>query len=82
MANVVNADDLKALREEIEALRRENQEMKKRVVPLQFEITDRNQVAIVFGNYRCRLYKTQWIKILDNHQEVRKFIAENDDKLD
>lgn len=78
----MSPEEIKALREEIDALRKENAEIKKRIVPLQFKITERNQVGIVFGTYVCRLYKSQWLKILDNHGDVRKFIAENDDKLD
>lgn len=78
--SVINADEFKAMREEIERLRKENAEMKKRV-GLEIHVTERGQVGIVFGTYTCRLYKNQWLKIFDNAEQVKKFIAENDEDL-
>ena len=74
-------EQIASIQEEVLRLRKENAEMK-RLSSLQFEITERGQVAIVFGNYRCRLYKTQWIKILNQHEEVRKFIAAHENELE
>lgn len=78
-----SADQIAALREEIAALRKENQEMKKRThIPLKLEVTERNQVAITFNKYQVRLYKNQWLKILDQQQELRDFVEVNEHLLD
>lgn len=73
--------DLKALREELEKLRKENTEMKKRV-GLTFKITDRNRVGVVFGTYTCSLFKNQWLKVLEHQKDLKEFIEENDENLD
>lgn len=82
-SNKFSAEQIAALRQEIAELRKENQEMKKRThIPLKLEVTERNQVAVIFNKYHCRLYKTQWLKILDQHQELREFIEDNAALLD
>lgn len=75
-------EEIQAMRDEIEKLRKENSEMKRRGAPLEFKITERNQVGIVFGTYVCRLYKNQWLKILEFQDDLRNFISENDEYLD
>ncbi len=72
---------LDEMRREIERLKKENAEMKKRSPGLEYEITDRGQLGIKFGTYICRLYKNQWIKILDHQDEVKKFISDNNEEL-
>ena len=79
-AATISMDEFKALREEIERLRKENTEMKKRT-GLEIQVTERGQVGIVFGNYTCRLFKTQWLKIFENVEQVKKFIVDNNDEL-
>jgi len=73
-------EEEKALKEELELLRKENAEFKKHD-KLKLQITERKQVGIVFGTYVSKLFKSQWLKILDNEQEVRNFIAENQQML-
>lgn len=76
------AEQIAALREEIAALRKENQEIKQRThIPLKLEVTERSQVAIIFNKYQVRLYKNQWLKIVDQHKELREFIEVNDHLL-
>jgi hypothetical protein len=77
----ISADEFKAMKVEIERLRKENAEMKKSTC-LNIQVTERGQVGIVFGTYTCRLYKNQWIKVFDNMEQVKKFITDNDEKLD
>lgn len=73
-------EEEKILREQLEALRKENEEFKKNDT-LKFHITERKQVGIVFGTYVSKLFKSQWLKILENEQEVRNFIKENQKML-
>jgi hypothetical protein len=77
----ISVDEFKAMKEEIERLRKENAEMKKST-GLNILVTERKQVGIVFGTYTCRMYKSQWIKVFDNMEQVKKFITDNDEKLD
>ncbi len=72
---------LAEMKAEIERLKKENADMKKRSPGLEFEISDRGQLGIKFGTYVCRLYKNQWMKILDSQAEVKKFIADNNGEL-
>lgn len=74
-------DDMAALCEELERLRKENADMKKRV-GLTFKISDRNRVGIVFGTYTCSLFKNQWLKILEHQKDLKQFIEENNEELD
>ncbi len=76
----ISADEFKAMKEEIERLRKENTEMKKSK-GLDLQVTERGQVGIVFGTYTCRLYKSQWVKVFDNMEQVKKFITDNDEEL-
>ncbi len=71
---------LAEMKAEIERLKKENAEMKKRS-GLEFEISEKGQLGIKFGTYVCRLYKNQWMKILDSQAEVKKFIADNNGEL-
>ena len=74
--------DIQALRDEIARLKLENSKLQeKSIPPLKMEITDRQQVAIVFGKYNCRLYKSQWLRILENQEQLKSFIKENDEQL-
>jgi hypothetical protein len=79
--STISADEFKAMKAEIERLRKENAEMKKST-GLNLQVTERGQVGIVFGTYTCRMYKSQWIKVFDNMEQVKKFITDNDEKLD
>jgi hypothetical protein len=76
----ISVDEFKAMKAEIERLRKENAEMKK-PKSLDLQVTERGQVGIVFGTYTCRLYKSQWIKVFDNMEQVKKFITDNDEEL-
>lgn len=72
---------LAEMKAEIERLKKENSEMKKRAPGLEFEISERGQLGIKFGTYVARLYKSQWMKILDSQAELKKFIADNNGDL-
>ena len=79
MHNVM--EDIKALRAELERLKKENSEMKKRT-GLILKVTDRNRLGVVFGTYTCSLFKNQWLKILEHQDDLKAFIKENDESLD
>jgi hypothetical protein len=81
MSTVIDMKDVKAIKEELERLRKENAEMKKRAPGLEMTVSDRGQLEIKFGTYACRLYKNQWSKILDHQEEVKKFITDNNKDL-
>jgi hypothetical protein len=74
------ADEIMAMKAEIDRLRKENAELKKSK-GLDIQVTERGQVGIVFGTYTCRMYKSQWIKVFDNMELVKKFITDNDEDL-
>ena len=76
-----NESPLVFMKAEIERLKKENAEMKKRSPGLEFEISEKGQLGIKFGTYVARLYKSQWMKIIDSHAEVKKFIVENNGDL-
>ncbi len=80
MSAVITPEQYHAMKEEIEKLKAENAEMKKRA-KLKIQICDRDRVAIVFGTYECRLFKSQWLKIFENSDDIRKFIKENEEEL-
>ena len=80
MSTFITQEQYQAMKEEIEKLRAENTEMKKRA-KLKIQICDRDRVAVVFGTYECRLFKSQWLKIFENTDDVRKFIKDHEDEL-
>jgi hypothetical protein len=75
------ASELAALRAEIERLRKENTEIKRHVVPITFQVTELKQVGVTFGKYQCRLFKNQWMRLLEAQEDLKAFIAENDEEL-
>jgi hypothetical protein len=76
----ISAEEYKALKEEIKKLKAENAEMKK-FSKLKIQICDRDRVAVVFGTYECRLFKSQWLKIFEHSDDVAKFIIDHDEEL-
>lgn len=76
----ISQEEYRAMKAEIEKLKEENAEMKKHI-KLKIQICDRDRVAIVFGTYECRLFKSQWLKIFENTDDVRQFIWDHEDEL-
>jgi hypothetical protein len=73
-------EDLKA---ELERLRNENAALKKGAATgISMKVSEKGAVSIYgMGRFPVTLYKEQWLKLLDMNQEIRAFIAANDDRL-
>lgn len=75
-------DDMK---EELERLRRENQELKQakpRGGTLSLKVSQKGAVSLYgMGRFPVTLYKEQWLKLLNFKEEIEKFIAANDSSL-
>lgn len=71
------------MRAELEKLRAENENLKKRGPgALSLKVSQKGGVSVYgLGRFPVTLYKEQWLKLLDMFAEIRKFIQENEDKL-
>lgn len=68
---------------ELERLRAENEALKKGGPKgLSLKVSQKGGVSVYgLGRFPVTLYKEQWAKLLDMTDEIRQFIADNDDKL-
>jgi hypothetical protein len=73
-------DDLKA---ELERLRNENAALKKGAATgISMKVSEKGALSIYgMGRFPVTLYKEQWLKLMDMSDQIRSFIAANDDKL-
>ena len=73
-------DDLKA---ELERLRSENAALKKEAsAGLRMKISEKGGVSVYgMGRWPVTLYKEQWLKLLNMADEIRTFIAANEEQL-
>lgn len=79
----VTQDQLQALMEEIKRLKTENEDFKRRQKPLTFSVSERGAISIHgLSKNPQTLYKSQWEKILERTDELRKFMEENKARLD
>jgi hypothetical protein len=70
-------DDL----DELNRLRAENAALKQRSV-LTLKVTDKGGVSVYgMGRFPVTLYKSQWEKIIDNIDDLKRFIVANNDRL-
>ena len=73
--------DLKA---EIERLKAENEALKKPAArgTLSMKVSEKGALSIYgMGRFPVTLYKEQWLKLLGISEEIKKFIADNEDRL-
>ena len=78
VAGTPTMDEVTAMREEIERLRVENEEFKKRQRPITFEINEKGGVAVHgAGRYGINLYRVQWERILEHADQLKEFIEKN-----
>jgi hypothetical protein len=68
---------------ELERLRAENEALKnKQQRGLTLKVGEKGGVSLYgVGRFPLTLYKEQWMKVLDNAEEIRTFIRENEHKL-
>jgi len=68
---------------ELERLRAENEALKKRSSKgVTIKVSEKGGVSIYgLGRFPVTLYKEQWQKLLDMAEDIRAFIAENEDRL-
>jgi len=75
-------EDLQA---ELERLRAENESLKTTRPTkgaISMKVSEKGAVSVYgLGRFPVTLYKEQWDRLLQSGEEIRKFIAENDDKL-
>ena len=73
-------DDLKA---EIERLRAENESLKKPARgQLSLKVSEKGALSVYgMGRFPVTLYREQWEKLLSMADQIREFIAQNDEAL-
>lgn len=73
------------MKEELERLRRENEELKQgrqRGGSLNLKVSQKGAVSLYgMGRFPVTLYKEQWLKLLGFGDEIKKFIEQNDGQL-
>ena len=72
------------LQAEIERLRAENEAFKRgpRGGGVTLKVSEKGGVSVYgLGRFPVTLYKEQWQKLLSMAEEIKKFIAENNDRL-
>ncbi len=71
------------LRDEIERLRRENEDLKKKPSQgLYLKVSQKGAASLYgLGRFPVTLYKEQWARLLDIADEIRAFLAEHDAEL-
>lgn len=71
------------MKRELERLRAENESLKRRASKgASMKVSDKGGVSIYgLGRFPVTLYQEQWTKLLDMADDIRAFIAENQDKL-
>ena len=75
-------EDLQA---ELDRLRAENEALKTgrpAKGAISIKVSEKGAVSVYgLGRFPVPLYKEQWDRLLQSGDEIRKFIADNDDKL-
>jgi hypothetical protein len=76
------SDEMKA---ELERLRAENESLKMKkpaAGTLSMKVSEKGALSIYgMGRFPVTLYKEQWTKLLSISEEIKKFIADNGDRL-
>jgi hypothetical protein len=72
-----------ALRAEIDRLKQENERLRHQAPRgTSLRVSAKGGVSVYgLGRFPVTLYKEQWLRLLDMHDEIRSFINENDADL-
>ena len=78
----MNPEDLQA---EIERLKAENEALKTARPAkgaISIKVSEKGAVSVYgLGRFPVTLYREQWERLLQSSEDIRKFIAENEDRL-
>lgn len=73
------------MKAELERLRAENEALKNKKSAsgtLSMKVSEKGALSVYgMGRFPVTLYKEQWLKLLGIAEDLKKFIAENDDRL-
>jgi hypothetical protein len=71
------------LRAELERLKAENEALKnRRSSAVSMKVSEKGAVSVYgLGRFPVTLYQEQWAKLLSMAEEIKQFIADNQDKL-
>ena len=75
------ADDLEALKAELERVKAENEALKKQRAPraISFKVSAKGAVSVYgLGRFPVTLYKEQWLRLLEFAEEIKAFISQNE----
>ncbi len=76
------SEDMKA---ELDRLRAENETLKNKTSAkgtLSMKVSEKGALSIYgMGRFPVTLYKEQWLKLLGITEDIKKFIADNDERL-
>ena len=68
--------------EELKARLTELETKQQRTGSISFKVSDKGGVSVYgLGRFPVTLYYEQWVKLLDNAQDLRDFLEENKSKL-
>lgn len=72
-------DDVEAMRAKLERLEAENESLKRRSEKgLSLKVSQKGAVSLYgLGRFPVTLYQEQWTRLLDNADEIRRFLVEH-----
>lgn len=72
-------DDVEAMRAKLERLEAENESLKRRTEKgLSLKVSQKGAVSLYgLGRFPVTLYQEQWTRLLDNADEIRRFLVEH-----
>lgn len=71
------------LRQELERVKKENEQLKQKTNRgMSMKVSQKGALSVYgLGRFPVTLYKQQWLRLLDETENIRQFIQENDSEL-